>query len=57
MKVEGSLRREDQGLNEKIQEAIAQQKAILLKLFHAPMGRFQLELIYCFTFIFPLRPI
>ena len=20
-------------------------------MFHAPMGRFQLELIYCFTFI------
>ena len=26
-------------------------------MFHAPMGRFQLELIYCFTFIFHRRPI
>jgi hypothetical protein len=26
-------------------------------MFHAPMGRFRLELIYCFTFIFHRRPI
>ena len=26
-------------------------------MFHAPMGRFQLELIYCFTFIFHCSPI
>ena len=31
---------------------------ILLNImFHAPMGRFQLELVYCFTFIFHRRPI
>ena len=24
-------------------------------MFHAPMGRFQLELIYCFTFILLLK--
>ena len=31
--------------------------SILLNImFHAPMGRFQLELIYCFTFIFHSRP-
>ena len=31
---------------------------ILLNImFHAPMGRFPLELIYCFTFIFHRRPI
>jgi len=26
-------------------------------MFLAPMGRFQLELIYCFTFIFHRHPI
>ena len=26
-------------------------------MFHAPMGRFQLELIYCFTFMFHRRSI
>ena len=30
---------------------------ILNIMFHAPMGRLQLELIYCFTFIFHRRPI
>ena len=31
---------------------------ILLNItFHAPMGRFQLKLIYCFTVIFHRRPI
>ena len=38
----------------------ATRKVLLIFLyimFHAPMGRFQLELIYCFTFIFHRRPI
>jgi hypothetical protein len=31
---------------------------ILLNImFHAPMGRFQLELIYCISFIFHCHPI
>ena len=30
---------------------------LLNTMLHAPMGRFQLELIYCFTFIFHRRPI
>ena len=32
-------------------------KVILIIMFHVPMERFQLELIYCFTFTFHHRPI
>ena len=42
------------GEKEKIK---VKRKSILLNIiFHAPMGIFQLELIYCFTFIFHRRP-
>ena len=33
------------------------EETLLNIMFHAPMGKFQLELIYCFTFIFHRRPI
>ena len=41
----------------RLEQGIQYEGSILLNImFHAPMGTFQLELIYCFTFILHRRP-
>ena len=51
---QSTCRRKKEGKNERMRRV--KYNILLNIMFHAPIGRFQLELIYCFTFVFTRRP-